>query len=349
MTSAKEPWVIILAGGSGERLRSITATTDGRWVPKQFCRLGGRGSMLGTTLARGRGLTAAERIVVLVLDEHRRWWEAELADVLPDNIRVQQHNRGTGQALLDAVLHVDSNDPDSCVVVLPSDHVVDDEAILNAVLRDAVDESDRSGDHIVLIGAASTVPDPSLGWIIPGRTSTGHARAVTAFVEKPSLAAAGECVRRGALRNTLMLAAGTRALLRAYALAWPDWSVAATAEGDALPAMTWRQTVAHGDLPAVDLSRDILQRVSRWLRVLPLPECGWSDVGTLERLEAWWAHHPTVREQVRRSGLLPHWPPTEPTVTGDSVIALGAGARVTFDHGDANGSYQRLATRGSRP
>lgn len=52
MIRVKEPWVIVLAGGSGERLRSVTTTAMGESIPKQFCRLGGRTSMLGMTLAR---------------------------------------------------------------------------------------------------------------------------------------------------------------------------------------------------------------------------------------------------------------------------------------------------------
>ena len=322
MNHVGKPWVIVLAGGSGERLRSVTTPASGRPVPKQFCRLAGRDSMLGITLARARGVTAAERIVVLVLDEHRPWWENELASVRKENVLAQSHNRGTAHALLDALLHVHRSDPDACVVVLPSDHLVDQETILNEVILGAVDEASRCRGHVILIGAASTVPDHSLGWIIPGRTRTGRTHAVAGFVEKPSLAAATECVRRGAFRNTLMLAAGTRALLRTYALAMPEWAAAAKADDDALYAETQGSARIHSDLPAMDLGRDILQRTPRCLRVLPLPECGWTDIGTLDRLEAWWMRHPTALEQVRQSGVLPHGPRTSPAPRPRPAMAL---------------------------
>jgi mannose-1-phosphate guanylyltransferase len=307
-----KPWVIVLAGGSGERLRSLTTAVSGRSIPKQFCRLNGRDSMLGITLARAQGLAPIHHIMVMVPDEHRAWWEEELAGIPSDNALVQSRNRGTGLALLSALLHVRDIDPGACVIVLPSDHVVDDETTLNEALLGALDEAVRSEGQVVLIGAPSTVPDPSLGWIIPGRPGTGRTRPVAGFVEKPSLAVAAECVRRGALRNTLMLAADTQALLRTYELALPEWASATKADDDARHVRMRGPVDVHADLPAMDLGRDVLQRSARHLRVLPLPECGWTDIGTLDRLEAWWEGHPTALEQVRRSGILPGGSQTPP-------------------------------------
>ena len=320
MNGLGNPWVIVLAGGSGVRLRSVTTSPSGRSVPKQFCRLDGWDSMLGITLARARSLVPAHHILVMVLEEHRPWWEVELAGIPSDNVLVQSQNRGTALALLRAILHVRASDPNACVVVLPSDHVVDDEDHLKAVILEAVDEARRNERHVVLIGAASTVPDPSLGWIVPGRKSTGRTHAVEGFVEKPDLATAAECVRRGAFRNTLMLAAGIPALLRTYVLAMPAWVDAADSDGDALQAKVRALAMIHSDLPAMDLSRDVLQRSAQWLRVLPLSECGWTDIGTLERLGAWWNRHPAALDRVRQSGLLPSVSLTSPAVRRTVVM-----------------------------
>lgn len=198
--------------------------------------------------------------------------------------------------------------------MLPSDHVVDDEAILNEAIFEALDEAGRHEWHVVLIGAPSTVPDPSLGWIIPGRTrpARGRTHAVAGFVEKPSLATATECVRRGAFRNTLMLAATAQALLKTFSLAMREWADPTQADDHALHVGTLAALAVHADLPVMDLSRDVLQQSAQSLRVLPLPECGWSDIGTLGRLRAWWGRHPTALEQVRQSGLLPDAPRTPP-------------------------------------
>jgi mannose-1-phosphate guanylyltransferase len=261
--------------------------------------------MLGMTLTRARSLTAMNRILAMVRDEHRPWWEAEIADLRPENVLAMSRNRGTAVALLRALLHVHDRAPGACLVVLPSDHAVDNEDVLREVIFEAAEEARRNAEHVVLIGAPAGPADPTLGWILPGAVGGGRARAVARFVEKPDYAEAVDCVRRGAFRNTLMLAGGTRALLNLYAplTLGPAGALEPSDEGLASSARELAAIYPH--LPAMDLSRDLLQRAARWLRVVPLPECGWTDIGTLDRLEAWWMSHPAAQEQVRQSGILP--------------------------------------------
>ncbi|HEY6866234.1 MAG TPA: hypothetical protein VI792_03190, partial [Candidatus Eisenbacteria bacterium] len=40
-------------------------------------------------------------------------------------------------------------------------------------------------------------------------------------------------------------------------------------------------------LPALDFSRDVLEALTPELRVLVPPDCGWTDLGTPERVRAW--------------------------------------------------------------
>jgi mannose-1-phosphate guanylyltransferase len=261
--------------------------------------------MIEITLARARRLTSASRILVVVRDDHRPWWERELADVWFDNVLVHTQNRGTAVALLHAMLCVIVRDPSAVFVVLSSDHAVDDEGILREVIFEAVEEARRSTSHVILVGAPSETPDPSLGWIIPGRPRTGRTRAVAEFVEKPSLAQAAECVRRGALRNTLILAGSARALLRMYAIEVSGEVGASREKEDTFHTRMQALASMYPHLPAMDIGRDILQRSARWLRVLALPECGWTDIGTIDRLQAWWRRHPAALEEVRQTGVLP--------------------------------------------
>jgi mannose-1-phosphate guanylyltransferase len=327
MIRVREPWVIVLAGGSGERLRSVTTTAAGESIPKQFCRLGGRQSMLGMTLARARRITAADRILVLVRQEHRAWWQDELVAIRPEQVLVQSRNRGTGLALLRALLHLHERDPDACVVVLPSDHVVDDEDLLSRAVLDAVDAARVHTGQVVLIGAPAGAADPSLGWILPERGGTGRTRQVAGFVEKPSSEEAAACVRRGALRNTLILAGNVRALLRVYALEMLAPLGTAEVPDDVLQTTISGLAAIYAEVPGMDLSRDILQPSSRWLRVLPLPECGWTDIGTLERLEAWWKSHPRSFAEVRVCGVLPVSSQSRPELV-ELVAATGTDGRI---------------------
>ena len=42
----------------------------------------------------------------------------------------------------------------------------------------------------------------------------------------------------------------------------------------------------YGDLPTVDFSRDVLAHFPRKLRVIQVPHCGWTDLGTPKRVAA---------------------------------------------------------------
>jgi mannose-1-phosphate guanylyltransferase len=312
MTHVRKPWAIVLAGGSGERLRSVTTMADGESIPKQFCRLGGRTSMLALTLERARRIAPADRLLVLVREDQRTWWQNELAALHTEQVLVQSRNRGTGLALLRALLHVHEREPQACVVVLPSDHVVDDEDVIVGAALEAVDAAEVHNDQVVLIGAPAKAPDPSLGWVVPEWGGPGRTKQVASFVEKPSAKEAAACVRRGALRNTLILASEVRALLRLYALEMLEAGSAAEMPDDVLRARIAGLAAVHAQVPGMDLSRDILQPSSRWLRVLPLPECGWTDIGTLERLDEWWRSHPRSFADVREFGVFPVPSPVGP-------------------------------------
>ena len=320
MTRVGTPWVVVLAGGSGERLRFVTTSATGESIPKQFCRLGGSSSMLGITLARARRLAAADRMLVLVRDEHRTWWQNELASIRPEQVLVQFRNRGTGLALLGALLHLHHRDPDACVVVLPSDHVVDDEDLMSRVALEAVDEARLNAEHVVVIGAHATVADTSLGWVIPDRASMGRTQQVAGFVEKPSSEEAAVCISRGALRNTLIMAGFVRTFLRMYALKMLAPAGTVDMPDDALHSKIAGLAAIYAELPGMDLSRDILQQSSQWLRVLPLPECGWTDIGTVERLEEWWMSHPRSFAEVRQFGVFPAGPQARATARSETDL-----------------------------
>src|SRR5688500_19263270 len=71
-------WALILAGGEGSRLRSLTTRPCGTAVPKQFCSLRGGHTLLEDALKRGAGIAAPERICTIVAQQHREWWAEPL-------------------------------------------------------------------------------------------------------------------------------------------------------------------------------------------------------------------------------------------------------------------------------
>jgi mannose-1-phosphate guanylyltransferase len=100
MTISSNSWAIVLAGGEGSRLQSLTTDDSGDPVPKQFCSLRGGQTLLAETLQRAASVVEPNHICVIVAAQHRRWWEPMLSEMTKSNIIVQPSNRGTGNGVL---------------------------------------------------------------------------------------------------------------------------------------------------------------------------------------------------------------------------------------------------------
>ncbi len=265
-------WAIVLAGGDGARLCELTRDPRGRSVPKQFCSLRGGETLLETALARARSLVQPDRILVVVRRDHRSHWESMLASLPVENVLVQPENRGTAPGLLLPLLELLHRDRDARVVVLPSDHYVRDEPVLESSLNRALFECRRHGE-VVMLGMTPDSPDTEYGWIVPG-ANAGVLREVERFVEKPEHSLALRLLATNAVWNSFILVGQVRAFTTLFEMRQPE-----------LTAVLSAASAIKG--PAtLDFSRDVLEGAEAHLRVLLAPPCGWSDLGTPGRIAA---------------------------------------------------------------
>jgi hypothetical protein len=137
MTENKHTWALVLAAGDGSRLRSLTTTTDGVAVPKQFCSLYGGPSLLQDALDRAKHVAPMSRVCCIVASQHRHWWSAALSGLPSANIIIQPENRGTAHGILLPLMVIFARDPDAQVVILPADHYLRDEATFAKSLQAA--------------------------------------------------------------------------------------------------------------------------------------------------------------------------------------------------------------------
>jgi mannose-1-phosphate guanylyltransferase len=92
-------WGVLLAGGDGIRLQSLTARIEGDARPKQFCRILGDESLLAQTRHRIGPLFEADRTIAVVTKKHESLYLQQLRDLPKTALLVQPENRGTGIAL----------------------------------------------------------------------------------------------------------------------------------------------------------------------------------------------------------------------------------------------------------
>lgn len=279
-------WALVLAAGEGSRLQALTMTASGVAIPKQFCSLGGGASLLHDALKRAQAVVAPERTCVIVAEHHRRWWQALPLNIPPENLIRQPRNRGTANGILLPLLEMAHRDADANLLVLPSDHYVRNEDVLASSLRQVMVELKQERDQIVLLGVTPDEPDPELGYVVAEGESKAGLRAVTEFVEKPSVVTARTLLARGGVWNSFIFAASAQALLRAFEARCPDLvgEMRHIVHAPESSMRRLRLVELYEHLPQLDFSRDILQRSASLLRVLTVPACGWSDLGTPRRV-----------------------------------------------------------------
>lgn len=286
MAETNNTWALVLAAGEGSRLRSLTTAPSGTPVPKQFCSLFDGPPLLHEALRRAHALTEQVRTCAIVAEQHRQWWEDALAPLPAENVIVQPRNCGTAIGILLPLLQILARDPKANLVLLPSDHLVRQEAVLAEALRAALDQLQRRHE-VLLMGIEPEEADPELGYIVPGKSDGRGAMAVARFVEKPLLAQTRELIRAGALWNAFIVVASGQALLELFRARIPE----IVAAMEVAVAQERRQpgcgavAALYEDLPVVDFSRDIVAGQESSFRVLAVPQCGWSDLGTPKRVE----------------------------------------------------------------
>ena len=279
----QQRWAIVLAGGDGTRLQGLTRKIDGDPRPKQFSRIFGDRSLLSHTRERLKPIFGDHRSMFVVTKKHESFYTEELADVDPSCVLEQPANRGTGVAIIAALLQLLEHEVDATVGIFPSDHYYADNAAFAATVNSAINLSCEHDDSIVLIGAKPEWPEVEFGWIQPGALITGGTRpslfGVSRFCEKPRLAEARRLMRKGGLWNTFITIGRAGAFLKLLS-------------ATVLPVMTsLAEAVVCGNLDSVyneietiDFSKHVLSMEPGSLLVMADNTSGWADLGNQARV-----------------------------------------------------------------
>jgi mannose-1-phosphate guanylyltransferase len=282
-------WAVILAGGEGVRLRSLTRVVTGDDRPKQFCPLLGGKTLLAHTRERTAHGISPDRTLFVLMKAHERFYADELAGVPSARMVVQPCNRGTLPAILCALLRIRRDNPEAVVAFFPSDHHYANGRNFMAGVDLAFGAAETDTDSIILLGAPATHPETDYGWIeaeaaLSSRAHNGLLR-VKRFVEKPSKQVASDLLNRGCVWNTFVMAGRAETFLnairsRAAELCQSFESVLAQSGSD----MDSIMKAIYASLPVSDLSSQVLAACPERLRVLCLGNVGWSDLGNPRRL-----------------------------------------------------------------
>ncbi len=203
-TENKDRFVIIMAGGRGERFWPISREK----TPKQLIKLLGKTSFLQQAVANILPIVPLKNIFIITNAVQAPEVRKQLPKLPKDNVVAEPVGRDTCAAVTLGAALVGARSTKGVMAVLPADHVIPDAKKFQQVLSDAFDVA-ASGQVIVTIGIKPNEPATGYGYIQTGAvlpSPVGGKKCKTTFfkaerfVEKPDLATAEKYVASGEYR-----------------------------------------------------------------------------------------------------------------------------------------------------
>ncbi|MBD9499396.1 mannose-1-phosphate guanylyltransferase/mannose-6-phosphate isomerase [Pseudomonas sp. BGr12] len=185
---------VILSGGSGSRLWPLSR----KQYPKQFLALTGEHTLFQQTLER-LVFEGMEPPVVVSNQEHRFIVQEQLEalSLKTQSILLEPFGRNTAPAVAIAAMKLMSEGRDELLLILPADHVIEDQRAFQRALALATNAAEKG--EMVLFGIPADRPETGYGYIKSGdeRGLPDGVIRVERFVEKPDEARAQQFVEEG--------------------------------------------------------------------------------------------------------------------------------------------------------
>jgi mannose-1-phosphate guanylyltransferase len=277
---------VIISGGAGTRLWPVSREAR----PKPFMQVKDGLTLLQSTLLRSAAVADSGEIM-LVTNRDYYFQSQEQLDALGARLGglrgsflLEPKGRNTTAAVaMSAFAAVDEHGPGALLLVLPADHLVEDQAAFTravAVARSAAEQGD-----FVTFGIVPTAPETGYGYIeCAGAWRQGVVSPVKRFVEKPDLARAEAFIVSGShLWNSGMFCFRADAILAGIERYAPEifrqsraaWQASKVAAGS---GPLYLDAESFAKVPALSIDYAVMEKADN-VKVVP-SNFGWSDIGS---------------------------------------------------------------------
>jgi len=188
-----EIYAVIMAGGVGARFWPRSKERK----PKQLIRIVGENTMIQDTVKRLNGLVKPENIFVITNKIQKLRVKEQLENIPEQNIIDEPFGKNTAACIGLASVLIKKKNPNAVTIILPSDHLIQDEEAFKKCLKAAVEHAESS-KGLVTIGITPTRPETGYGYIqFDEKELENNIFKVLTFAEKPNLSTAKRFVESG--------------------------------------------------------------------------------------------------------------------------------------------------------
>jgi mannose-1-phosphate guanylyltransferase len=275
---------VIMAGGSGTRFWPASR----RLVPKQLLALAGQRTMLQSTVDRLGDLVPPQRQLVVTNQSLIDAVRAQVPEIPAENVVGEPCKRDTAPCVGLAAAMVQRTDPNGTMVVMPSDHVINDPEKFQAAVSAGQKLIDEDPTRIVTFGIRPSYPAESFGYI--QRSGRIDAEGVSVFQvekfrEKPNRATAEEFLAAGKFYwNSGIFLWRASTILDALATKQPEMHRHIAAIADAMGSDRYNDTLERefAAIRGVSIDYAVMENYQNVVMIeAPFP---WDDVGSWQAL-----------------------------------------------------------------
>ena len=278
--------VVIMAGGKGERFWPKSRMN----MPKQFLSLTDDGkSMIQHTVERLKGLVDIQNMYIVTNEIYKDLVLEHIPDIPKENIIIEPVAKNTAPCIGLAAIHIAKKNPDSKMIILPSDHLIKFNEIFIDTLKIALDVVEK-GDNLATIGITPNYPETGYGYInfTKGESFKDSANIyeVLRFVEKPNLEKAKEYLTSGQyLWNSGMFVWKASTILKNFKEYLPEIYEGLQKIGKSINTGKYEEVLKKEflNLPSESIDYGIMEKAKN-IYVIP-GNFGWDDVGSWLSLE----------------------------------------------------------------
>ena len=281
MSSLKNNYCVIMAGGVGTRFWPMSRTTK----PKQFIDILGVGkTLIQLTFERFRKICPPENVFVVTNEIYKDLVLEQLPELDENQVLCEPVMRNTAPCIAYANYKINEINPNALVVVAPSDHIIlKEDAFVNDI-NTALKAASKN-DCLLTLGIKPSRPDTGYGYIQFLEDSISNTvpevKKVKTFTEKPNLEIAKSFLDSGDfLWNSGIFIWSLKSIMSAFKQHLNDVD-SLFAEGAGLYNTAEEKDFIHKTYAAcknISIDYGIMEK-SENVYVLAV-DFGWSDLGT---------------------------------------------------------------------